>query len=78
MPTDTWAATHDGRAAGPGGRSLIDEEGRARRSPLDRAGAVIAAVGYEATPAITWPDRRPGWQPRRVDSGDRASPVGER
>ena len=58
-----WAATHDGRAAGPvRAISLIDEEGaRATAAEaLDRAGAVIAAVGYEANlPAITWPDRRP-------------------
>jgi hypothetical protein len=58
-----WAATHEGRAAGPvRAISLSDEDGsRARATEaLDQAGAVIAAVGYEANlPAITWPDGRP-------------------
>jgi hypothetical protein len=58
-----WAATHAGRADGPvRAISLIDEEGtRATAAEaLDRAGAVVAAVGYEANlPRITWPDRRP-------------------
>jgi hypothetical protein len=58
-----WAATHNGRADGPvRAISLIDEEGaRATTSEaLDRAGAVIAAVGYEANlPAITRPDGSP-------------------
>jgi hypothetical protein len=58
-----WAATHEGRKASPvRAISLVEEEGaRATAAEaLDRAGAVIAAVGYEANlPAITWPDRRP-------------------
>jgi hypothetical protein len=58
-----WAATHDRRADGPvRGIRLIDEEGaRATAAQaLDRAGAVIAAVGYEAKlPSITWADHRP-------------------
>jgi len=58
-----WAATHAGREDGPvRAISLIDEEGARTTAAeaLDRAGAVIAAVGYEANvPRITWPDLRP-------------------
>jgi hypothetical protein len=67
-----WAATHGGRAAGPvRAISLIDEDGTRATvaEALDRAGAVIAAVGYEANlPPVTWPDGRPiRWQRLRVD-----------
>ena len=57
-----WAATHDGRADGPvRAISLTGEGARATAAEaLDRAGAVIAAVGYQANlPSITWADRRP-------------------
>ena len=57
-----WAATHDGRAAGPVRAVCLDDEGARRTAAeaLGGAGAVIAAVGYEANlPSITWPDRRP-------------------
>jgi hypothetical protein len=58
-----WAATHPGRADGPvRAISLVDEEETraAAAQALDGAGAIIAAVGYEANlPRITWPDGRP-------------------
>jgi hypothetical protein len=57
-----WAATHDGRAAGPVRAIARDVEGArtAASEVLDSAGAVIAAVGYEANlPALSWPDGRP-------------------
>ena len=58
-----WAATHDARASGPVRAIRLSDEDGARATAadaLDRAGAVIAAVGYEANlPAITWPDGRP-------------------
>jgi hypothetical protein len=58
-----WAATHARRADGPvRAMSLVDEAGPrvAAAAALDGAGAVIAAVGYEANlPRITRPDGRP-------------------
>jgi hypothetical protein len=58
-----WATTHGSHADGPvRAIALIDDSGvRATTGDaLERAGAVIAAVGYEANlPSLAWPDGRP-------------------
>ena len=58
-----WQATHGVRANGPVRAILLADEPGARATAaeaLDKAGAVIAAVGYEANlPAIGWHDGRP-------------------
>lgn len=58
-----WATTHAGPANGPVRAIWLTDEPGARAAAadaLDGAGAVIAAVGYEANlPRIAWPDGRP-------------------
>jgi hypothetical protein len=58
-----WAATRDGRQEGPVRAIALADEPRTRAAAeraLDRAGAIIAGVGYQPNvPSLRWPDGRP-------------------
>jgi hypothetical protein len=58
-----WSATRDGQHDGPVRAIALLDEPRPRAAAeraLERAGAIIAAVGYvPALPSLRWPDGRP-------------------
>lgn len=58
-----WAATRGGQHDGPVRAIALVDEPRSRAAAeqaLDRAGAIIAGVGYEPVlPSLRWPDGRP-------------------